>query len=60
MAQSGDTNGHVVKPGHLPVSEMFYDRAGAASPFGDELTFPLPADQIVYEHPGDHAAAPAE
>lgn len=57
MPQPGDANGHVVKPGHLPVSEMFYDRAGAASPFGDELSFPLPVDQIVYEVPAEHTPA---
>lgn len=57
MAHSGDTNGRPVKPGHLPVSEILYDRAGAASPFGDELTFPLPVDQIVYEVPSEHRPA---
>ncbi len=39
-----------VKPGRLPVSEATFDRAGAASPFGDDITFPLPADQLDYEH----------
>ncbi|MGA8115067.1 MAG: hypothetical protein WCA46_15485 [Actinocatenispora sp.] len=43
--------GHVVKPGHLPVSEMLFDRPGAASPFGEDITFPLPVDQIVYQLP---------
>ena len=41
----------VVKPGRLPVSEFAADRAGAASPFGDDLTFPVPADRLTYEHP---------
>lgn len=43
----------VVKPGRLPVSEFAADRAGAASPFGDDITFPVPADRLTYEHPGD-------
>ncbi|HEY3501226.1 MAG TPA: hypothetical protein VGN37_00410 [Actinocatenispora sp.] len=50
----GDQGGAPVKPGHLPVSEMFSDRAGAGSPFGEELTFPLPADRIVYRLPSEH------
>jgi hypothetical protein len=33
-----------------PVSELASDRQGALSPFGD-LAFPLPADQLPYEHP---------
>lgn len=41
----------VVKPGRLPVSEFAADRAGAASPFGDDITFPVPAEQLTYEHP---------
>ncbi len=41
----------VVRPGRMPVSEFAFDRAGAASPFGDDVTFPLPADQLSYEHP---------
>jgi hypothetical protein len=45
--------GQPVKPGHLPVSEMLFDRPGAASPFGEDVVFPLPADQIVYQLPGE-------
>jgi succinate dehydrogenase / fumarate reductase iron-sulfur subunit len=41
----------VVKPGRLPVSEFAADRAGAASPFGDDITFPVPPNQLTYEHP---------
>jgi len=39
--------------GRLPLSEVLFDRPGAASPFGDNVTFPLPSDSITYEHPGD-------
>jgi hypothetical protein len=41
----------LVPPGRLPVSEFAIDRAGAASPFGDDITFPVPADRLTYEHP---------
>jgi succinate dehydrogenase / fumarate reductase iron-sulfur subunit len=41
----------IVKPGRLPVSEAASDRPGASSPFGDDITFPLPPDQLAYEHP---------
>ncbi len=45
--------GPTVKPGHLPISEMLSDRAGAGSPFGEDITFPLPMDRIVYELPSE-------
>jgi hypothetical protein len=41
----------VVKPGRMPVTEATYDKAGAASPFGDDLTFPFPVERLTYEHP---------
>jgi hypothetical protein len=44
--------------GHLPVGELASDRPGASSPFGDDLSFPLPAELLNYAHPG--AAQPAE
>ena len=40
-----------IKPGRLPISEATSDRAGAGSPFGDDITFPLPPEQLAYEHP---------
>ena len=43
----------LVKPGRMPVSEFAFDRAGAGSPFGDDITFPVPADRLTYEHPHD-------
>jgi hypothetical protein len=36
--------------GQHPVSELAADRQGALSPYG-ELTFPLPAEALGYEHP---------
>jgi succinate dehydrogenase / fumarate reductase, iron-sulfur subunit len=37
--------------GRMAVSEVLFDRAGAASPFGDNLTFPLPPESVAYQHP---------
>ncbi|MEV4757696.1 succinate dehydrogenase/fumarate reductase iron-sulfur subunit [Micromonospora sp. NPDC049559] len=37
--------------GRLPISEFTADRPAAPSPFGDDVTFPLPADNLNYAHP---------
>jgi succinate dehydrogenase / fumarate reductase iron-sulfur subunit len=37
--------------GRLPISEFTFDRAAASSPFGDDVTFPLPAKELNYHHP---------
>ncbi|HEX8629332.1 MAG TPA: succinate dehydrogenase/fumarate reductase iron-sulfur subunit [Catenuloplanes sp.] len=37
--------------GKLPLSELTFDRPAAPSPFGDDVTFPLPVDGITYHHP---------
>jgi succinate dehydrogenase / fumarate reductase iron-sulfur subunit len=37
--------------GRLPITEVTFDRAGAASPFGDDVEFPLPTSDLTYEHP---------
>jgi succinate dehydrogenase / fumarate reductase iron-sulfur subunit len=36
--------------GKLPLSEVLFDRAGAGSPFGDDVTFPVPPEQLNYHH----------
>jgi hypothetical protein len=36
------------KQGRLTVSELALDRAAAPSPFGDDLTFPLPLEDLTY------------
>jgi succinate dehydrogenase / fumarate reductase, iron-sulfur subunit len=41
----------VKSDGRLTVSEFALDRAAAASPFGDDLKFPLPPDELSYQHP---------
>jgi hypothetical protein len=38
------------KPGRLPVTEATYGLQGAASPFGDDVVFPLPVEQLDYQH----------
>lgn len=69
MAQAQHSRGRtksraqVVKPGRLPISEFAFDRAGAASPFGDDIVFPVPVERLTYEHPHSdvvepHAATP--
>ena len=53
---STESRGHApgpvsAKDGRLPVSELALDRAAAPSPFGDDQEFPLPADDLNYQHP---------
>jgi succinate dehydrogenase / fumarate reductase iron-sulfur subunit len=45
----------VIKDGHLPVNEMLGEYQGACSPFGDDLVFPLPVENLNYSHPDPHA-----
>lgn len=49
-AKPPKTRSRVVKPGRLPISEFAFDRAGAASPFGDDIVFPLPVEELDYGH----------
>lgn len=37
--------------GDFHVNELASDKAGALSPFGSDIEFPLPLDQIRYTHP---------
>jgi succinate dehydrogenase / fumarate reductase iron-sulfur subunit len=48
--------GYVVPDGKLPVNEALFDRAGAPSPFGDDVVFPLPPSELSYVHPHEDAA----
>jgi len=43
---------HVVPEGRVPVSEFAAEVQGGLSPFGEDVQLPLPADEIVYRHPG--------
>lgn len=38
-----------VKAGHLPIGELTSPLSAASSPFG-EAHFPLPVDELNYEH----------
>ncbi len=46
----------IVPEGRLAVSEVAADRSGAASPFGDDIGFPLPIERLTYTHPSEDAA----
>ena len=48
MAQDAAEHGRGER---LPVSEFAAEVQGGLSPFGEDVTFPLPADQIHYTHP---------
>jgi hypothetical protein len=56
---SGEESGRaqVVKDGHLPVSEFLFDRPGGPSPFGEDVTFPLPIERLTYSHPEPHSTS---
>ncbi|SDT72270.1 hypothetical protein [Actinoplanes derwentensis] len=40
--------------GQMHVSEIISDRAAAPSPFGDDLTFPLPVESLSYRASSRH------
>ncbi len=48
--QYGTPPAHIVADFH--ITELTADMAGSLSPFGPELQFPLPLDQIHYTPPG--------
>jgi succinate dehydrogenase / fumarate reductase iron-sulfur subunit len=37
--------------GKLPVTELTAAHAGAQSPFGDDIEFPMAVEDITYQHP---------
>jgi succinate dehydrogenase / fumarate reductase, iron-sulfur subunit len=41
----------VDEKGHLPISELAFDKPAAPSPFGEDVTFPLPDKSLNYHHP---------
>ena len=51
MPQPDGLEAEVGPDGKMPLTEVTFDRAGAASPFGDNVTFPLPPDSLNYQHP---------
>jgi succinate dehydrogenase / fumarate reductase iron-sulfur subunit len=42
--------------GRLSATEFTLDRSGAASPFGDDQTFPLPVESLRYQPPSSPEA----
>jgi hypothetical protein len=60
MAKRKETHAHLVEPtwgqsedAGPPVTELVSEMAGGLSPFGEDHSFPLPADRIRYAHPTD-------
>ena len=60
MAKRKVRNHNLVEPtwgqnddGGPPVSEFTSEAAGPLSPFGEDHSFPLPAERIRYAHPTD-------
>lgn len=35
-----------------PVNELLSSKPGSQSPFGDDISFPLPVSELYYSHPG--------
>lgn len=49
VSQSRQTEARGVDmKGRMHVSELVSDRAAAPSPFGDDITFPLPVERLTY------------
>jgi hypothetical protein len=60
MAKRKSRHQHLVEPtwgesvdGGPPLTELTSEMAGSLSPFGEDHSFPLPADQLMYAHPTD-------
>lgn len=50
MSETRRSKNKTVKEGHLPIAELHSPLSAAGSPFGDDLNFPLPVEQLNYEH----------
>ncbi|HEU4348200.1 MAG TPA: hypothetical protein VFR35_10470 [Actinoplanes sp.] len=46
--RTGADRSRTTKPGRLAVSELAASFAGSPSPFGDDLTLPLPPEDLTY------------
>ncbi len=60
MAKGKAKHAHLVEPtwgrsdtGGPPLTEFTSSAAGSLSPFGEDHSFPLPAERIRYAHPTD-------
>jgi NADH-quinone oxidoreductase subunit B len=45
--------------GRLPLNEISFDRQGAGSPFGDDVSLPLPPSEINYQPPSAVSPQPS-
>jgi hypothetical protein len=52
MADSPNADRTRVEEGRLPVSEFAAELQGGLSPFGEDVQFPLPPEELTYRHPG--------
>jgi hypothetical protein len=55
--QAAGQDAAVGPDGRMPLTEVTYDKAGAASPFGEEVAFPMPQTELNYQHPSDDDTA---
>ena len=60
MAKRKAKNAHLVEPtwgesedGGPPLTELSASVAGPLSPFGQDHSFPIPAERLRYAHPTD-------
>ena len=60
MAKRNEKHAHLVEPtwgqsedGGPSLTELSASVAGSLSPFGEDHSFPLPADRLLYAHPTD-------
>ena len=60
MAKRNAKHAHLVEPtwgeseyGGPPLTELSASVAGPLSPFGEDHSFPLPAERLRYAHPTD-------
>lgn len=51
MADGTDADRTRVAEGRLPVSEFAAEVQGGLSPFGEDVQFPLPPEELRYQHP---------
>ena len=60
MAKRNENHAHLVDPtggesedGGPPLTELSASVAGSLSPFGQDHSFPLPPELLLYAHPTD-------
>jgi hypothetical protein len=51
MADSPRADRMRVREGRLPISEFAAEVQGGLSPFGEDVQFPLPTEELLYRHP---------